>query len=172
MDDSSRDSQLPEDLRRGDVTAFGCFYQTNSPRLRNFLRRYLRDPKTAEDIAQEAFLELWKRPGGYNPERGTLKAYLFGIAAKRAADWIRRRPAPEDCPSAARPAANGEFVALIGEALDRLEPEVRALLWLRAVEGYSYAELAEILHIPSGTVKSRLYAAREQLRRVWEGAKS
>jgi RNA polymerase sigma-70 factor (ECF subfamily) len=55
------------------------------------------------------------------------------------------------------------------DALARLEPERRSLLWLREVEGYSCAELAGMLDIPLGTVKSRLFAAREQLRRIWRG---
>jgi len=55
----------------------------------------------------------------------------------------------------------------MADALSRLDPEQRALLWLREVEGQSYAELAEILEIPVGTVKSRLFAAREGLRGVW-----
>jgi len=55
------------------------------------------------------------------------------------------------------------------DALAHLPEEPRSLLWLREVEGQSYAELAEILEIPVGTVKSRLFAAREELRRVWHG---
>ncbi|PYV04064.1 MAG: hypothetical protein DMG26_08385 [Acidobacteria bacterium] len=58
---------------------------------------------------------------------------------------------------------------LVEDALAQLEPELRSLLWLREVEGYSYAELAEILGTPIGTVKSRLFAARERLRKVWKG---
>jgi RNA polymerase sigma-70 factor (ECF subfamily) len=57
------------------------------------------------------------------------------------------------------------------EALGHLEPESRSLLWLRAVEGYSCAELAAMLGIPVGTVKSRLFAARERLRRIWRGGR-
>lgn len=57
---------------------------------------------------------------------------------------------------------------LLADALDKVDPEKRALLWLREVEGYSYQELAEMLAIPVGTVRSRLFAAREQLRRVWD----
>jgi RNA polymerase sigma-70 factor, ECF subfamily len=52
------------------------------------------------------------------------------------------------------------------DVLARLEPDARSLLWLREVEGYSYAELAEILDVPVGTVKSRLFTAREELRRI------
>jgi RNA polymerase sigma-70 factor (ECF subfamily) len=56
----------------------------------------------------------------------------------------------------------------MSDALDRLPEEQRLLLWLREVEGQSYAELAEILSIPVGTVRSRLFAAREALRRIWK----
>jgi RNA polymerase sigma-70 factor, ECF subfamily len=55
----------------------------------------------------------------------------------------------------------------MGDALARLPKEQRALLWLREVEGQSYAELAVILEIPIGTVRSRLFAAREALRKIW-----
>jgi RNA polymerase sigma-70 factor (ECF subfamily) len=55
--------------------------------------------------------------------------------------------------------------------MDRLDPQARSVLWLREVEGYSYEELAEIFEIPLGTVQSRLYAARQQLRRMWKTGK-
>jgi len=157
-------------LHAGDPEAFEGFYRSHAARLLSFLRRYLGDLRAAEDIAQEAFLQLWQRPDGFDSERGTLKAYLFGIAAKRAADWWRhRRPeAParrEPLVQAAEPAAH------MADALQRVDPDLRSLLWLREVEGYSYQELAEMLDVPLGTVKSRLFAAREQLRRIWKGEK-
>lgn len=58
---------------------------------------------------------------------------------------------------------------MIGDALARLPEQQRMLLWLREVEGQSYEELANILEIPVGTVRSRLFAAREALRRIWYG---
>jgi RNA polymerase sigma-70 factor, ECF subfamily len=64
-----------------------------------------------------------------------------------------------------------ETASLIGDAFARLPEEQRTLIWLREVEGHSYAELAEILEIPVGTVRSRLFAAREELRRVWHAAR-
>jgi RNA polymerase sigma-70 factor, ECF subfamily len=57
---------------------------------------------------------------------------------------------------------------LMKDALALLEPDLRNVMWLREVEGYSYDELAHILDIPVGTVKSRLFSAREQLRRIWK----
>lgn len=161
------DQELWERLSRGDTAAFEDFYRQQGPRVRNFLRHYVGSPQAAEDIAQDAFMQLWNRANGFHPDRGTLKAYVFGIARKRAADWWRKqRPTEEGLPEAAQ--AGAETPALLGDALARLEPDARALLWLREVEGYSYADLAEILGIPLGTVNSRLFAAREELRRVWQ----
>ena len=155
-------------LRAGNHEAFEGFYREHAPRLLSFLRRCLGDSKAAEDISQEAFLQLWQRPNGFNPARGTLKAYLFGIAAKRAADWWRHR-APKSPPPLERALRPDEAPVLMANALERVGPDTRSLLWLREVEGYSYQELAEMLEIPLGTVKSRLAAAREQLRRIWKG---
>ena len=168
MATSLDDSEIWKSLRSGNPEAFECFYRMHEARLRSFLRRSLGDAKTAEDIAQEAFLQIWQRPNGFNPARGSLKAYLFGIAAKRAADWWRHRQ-PES-PGPPEPVVRaGEPPALIADALQRLEPGARSLLWLREVEGYSYQELAAMLEIPLGTVKSRLSAGREQLRRIRKG---
>jgi RNA polymerase sigma-70 factor (ECF subfamily) len=155
-------------LRAGNPEAFERFYREHAARLLSFLRRCLGDSKAAEDISQEAFLELWRRPNGFDPTRGTLKAYLFGIAAKRAAGWWRRR-LPESPSQPERPVRPGDPPVLMANALERVGPDTRSLLWLREVEGYSYQELAEMLEIPLGTVKSRLFAAREQLRRIWKG---
>jgi RNA polymerase sigma-70 factor, ECF subfamily len=166
------DQELWDKLRRGNTEAFGGFYRQHVVRLQGFLRRCLGDAKTAEDLAQEAFLQLWRNPNGFNPARATLKAYLFGIAAKRAADWWRHRAREERAAESPQAGIRIEAETLIEDALARLEPEPRSLLWLREVEGYSCAELAAMLEIPLGTVKSRLFTAREQLRRIWKGERT
>lgn len=163
------DAQIWESFRRGDDRAFEALYREHGARLRSFLRHYLGDAQAAQDIAQEAFLALWQNPNGFQPSRGPLRAYLFGIARKRAADWWRHR-APADTPQPGPAVTDSERTVLVAEALAQLEPGLRGLLWLREVEGYSYAELAEILDIPMGTVKSRLFAAREALRRLWQNS--
>ncbi|MDQ2711876.1 MAG: ECF-type sigma factor [Acidobacteriota bacterium] len=112
-------------------------------------------------------MQFWKRPNGFNPARSNLKAYLFGIARKKAADWWRQHGTTKDsCFGVA--SNNGDSAFLINDALKRIDPDFRNVLWLREIEGYSYEELASILDIPLGTVKSRLFSAREQLRRVWK----
>jgi len=168
MEPPADDQEVGNQLRAGNRQAFERFYQTHSARLHNYLRRYLGDSRVAEDIAQEAFLNLWQRPNGFNPARGSLRAYLFGIAAKRAADWWRHHP-PAAVSAPAPRAGAGDACVLMADALERMDAERRSLLWLREVEGYTYDELARLLGVPVGTVKSRLAAAREELRRIWKG---
>ena len=150
-----------------DADAFDAFYRENAPPLQAFLRQLVGDRQAAEDVLQEMFIQIWTRPNGFRPERGTLQAYLFGIARKRAAEWWRKRgpfdPETENKTSFCQTETN----SIMGDALRRLSEEQRKLLWLREVEGHSYEEIAVILEIPVGTVKSRLFAAREALRRIW-----
>lgn len=163
------DRQLWERICRGDSCAFDGFYREIAPRLRGFLKQLLGNAQVAEDVAQETFLQLWRRPNGFHPENGSLRAYLFGIGRKRAAEWWRQQKPVADEQEAEQKGRQQETMSLVGDAFSRLGTEERALLWLREVEGQSYAELAEILEIPLGTVKSRLFTAREDLRRIWHG---
>jgi RNA polymerase sigma-70 factor, ECF subfamily len=161
------DRKLWERICRGDAGAFEAFYREQGPRLRAFLRQVLGDAQAAEDVTQETFTQIWRRPNGFAPERGTLRAYLFGAGRKRAAEWWRKEGGRGMGAGTEQATCKTEGASLIGDALGRLPEEQRTLLWLREVEGQSYAELAEILGIPVGTVRSRLFAAREELRKVW-----
>jgi RNA polymerase sigma-70 factor (ECF subfamily) len=115
---------------------------------------------------QETFTQLWRRPQGFDAERGSLRGYLFGMGRKLAMEWWRREKPTEELKEEAG-ACRGETTAMVAEAFGQLNEEQRTLLWLREVEGQSYAELAVILEVPVGTVRSRLFAAREALRAVW-----
>lgn len=164
------DRDLWERIRAGDADAFDAFYRDNAPRLRGFLRVLTGNQTSAEDITQEAFTQMWRSPNGFQPERGSLRAYLFGIGRKRAAEW-RRKHTNQLVLGTVEQAASGnkEILTVISDAFSRLGADQQSLLWLREVEGQSYAELAKILDIPVGTVRSRLFAAREELRRIWHG---
>jgi RNA polymerase sigma-70 factor (ECF subfamily) len=164
------DRELWERVCRGDTGAFDRFYQENVSRLSDFLRQLLGNRQAAEDVAQEAFLQLWHKPNGFHPENGSLRAYLFGIGRKRAAEWWRQQKSTADEQELGKTECETETSSLVEEAFSKLGAEQRSLLWLKIVEGQSYAELAEILEIPVGTVKSRLFAAREEWRRIWHGA--
>lgn len=151
----------------GDVAAFDGLYRGIAPRLHAFLRRVTGNTQAAEDLVQETFTEFWKRPGNYNPELGSVRSWIFGIARKRAATWWRKHDVVT--PEADEPISDChiETSSALQDAMGRLDPQLRLILWLREVEGQSYEELAAILDIPVGTVRSRLFTAREALRTIW-----
>jgi RNA polymerase sigma-70 factor, ECF subfamily len=163
------DRELLKKISRGDADAFDAFYRGNAPRLQSFLTQIVGSRQTAEDLAQESFMQIWNRPNAFDLEQGSLRAYLFGIGRKRAVDWWRKQRPSEPLVDNASHASRAELRSIVGEALGKLPEEQRTLLWLREVEGQSYEELAEIIEIPVGTVRSRLFAAREALRKIWHG---
>jgi RNA polymerase sigma-70 factor (ECF subfamily) len=162
------DQQVWERIHQGDAQAFDEFYRQNAPRLELFLRHIVGNPQAAEDIMQETFTQIWSRPNGFQPERGSLRAYLFGIGRKRASEWWRTQSPKDPGTSDKTVVHRSEISPAMEDAFRRLPEEQRSLLWLREVEGHSYSELAETLEIPVGTVKSRLFAAREALRKIWQ----
>lgn len=148
-----------------DPAAFDRLYHEQGSPVRKFLRVSIGNSSVADDLTQETFLHVWRRSASFDPARGGIKAYLLGIARKKAADWWRRNKA--DPVAAAEPAAHSADTVAIKNAFDQLPPDLRTVLWLREVEGYSYEELAQIINIPVGTVRSRLHSARQQLRTIW-----
>lgn len=162
------DRELWGKISAGDAEAFEEWYRISGPRLRAFVKRLGGSEQPTEDIVQDTFIQIWRHPKGFDPQKGSLRAYLFGTARKVALTWHRRHKTTDELH--ADPQASGciETKSMLREALDRLDPEARTILWLREVEGHSYLELAEILSIPVGTVRSRLYASREALRAVWK----
>ena len=164
------DQEICRRIAVGDPDAFNAVYRENAGRLCAFVRQITQDLPAAQDIVQETFVQVWKKPGGFHPERGSIRSYLFGIARKKASEWWRRRGPAEPLDDGELRAGNAELAWLIQRAMEKLPEEQRLLLWLREVEGQSYAEIAAILDIPIGTVRSRLFSAREALRKVWKGA--
>lgn len=162
------DRELWERICRGDTNAFEGFYRENAPRLQAFLGQLLSTPQAAEDVVQETFLQLLKRPNGFRPDT-SLRAYLFGIAKRRAAEWWRQQDPTGEANGEGTDRPKAETCSLVGDAFAKLDADQRSLLWLREVEGQSYADLAGILGIPVGTVRSRLAAARRELRQIWHG---
>ena len=153
-----------------NAVVFDAVYRENAPRLRAFLRQIVSSFQTAEDLTQEIFTQLWSQPNHFDPTRGSLRAYLFGIGRHRAAEWWRRSKPEAPLLDNRCMACDPERETVLADALDRLPEEQRTLLWLREVEGQSYADLAVILDIPVGTVRSRLFMARHALRAIWLGA--
>lgn len=163
------DTELWQRICRRDARAFEGFYRENASRLQSFVKQLLGNAQAAEDVTQETFLQLWNRPNGFRPG-GSLRAYLFGIGRKRAAEWWRQREPAAEIAAEQTERPKAEASSVVADAFARLDADQRSLLWLREVEGQSYEELAEILGIPIGTVRSRLSAARMELRRIWCGS--
>lgn len=132
----------------------------------------LRNRADAEEVAQEALLRAYRNFRSLR-ERGAFRGWLCRIAWRLALDkqrGSRRRekrelaaPEPKPEPTAEQVAASSEFNRHLGRAMDELPEKLRQTLVLAAVEGYSTREVATLLDLPEGTVKSRVHAARKIL---------
>jgi RNA polymerase sigma-70 factor (ECF subfamily) len=139
----------------------------------------LRRPAEAEDVAQEAFVRAFRSLRAFRGE-GRFYTWLYHIVVRlcldrrRLARWQAEVPpvqnVPAGGPAGQRPVEGMETRLLVETLLDRLSPPMRAALALRELEGMDYEEIAEVLEIPVGTVRSRLNAARAQFRRLWQSA--
>jgi RNA polymerase sigma-70 factor (ECF subfamily) len=137
-------------------------------------RGVLRNGADAEDVAQEAVLRAYRRFARLR-DRGRFRAWLvritFRIALDRARSANRReqretlwaQPQTQPRASTEDVAASSEFDEHLARALNELSPKLRLVLLLAAMEGYTLDEVAEMLRLPVGTVKSRLFDARKQL---------
>lgn len=129
----------------------------------------------AEDVAWDVLQESWMAVTRGITRLGdpaAFRRWAYTIVSRKAADWRRRRP-DREAPLTEEPAtspdsgSNGAAAAL-ADALARLSGERRALIHLRYVEGFEVREMAEILDIPEGTVKSRLHSTRQQIQEIME----
>nr|WP_174257704.1 RNA polymerase sigma factor [Phytoactinopolyspora alkaliphila] len=159
---------------RGDRAAYEEYYRRNAPWLLIRLRRRCGDAELAADVLQETFLAVWRAAGSY---AGSEQAggWLWSIATRRLIDAHRRRAVRVEAagepyeelvraPSAEDEALASSFGAELAVALDRLSPELRAVLQATVLDGLSVREAAVLLHIPEGTVKSRSRRARLALK--------
>jgi RNA polymerase sigma-70 factor (ECF subfamily) len=162
------DFELLRRARRGETTAFHELVERHAANLYRLACALTGDSAEAEDVMQETFLGAFQRMGTFRG-RSSVKTWLVSILNRQAARHHRRRmrhPAlpfeePFEQPAAEHAADTRMDVA---EALGRLSPEHRQVLVLREVQGMTYAEIAEVLAVPLGTVESRLFRARQELR--------
>lgn len=155
----------------GSQPAFQEIVRRYERPLFNLIRRIVRDPVLAEDVAQDAFLKAFRGLGGFDTAR-RFSSWIFRIANNAALDALRRRQADPlrqvEVPEPSAPATADQVeAAALGAALDAalaaLRPEWRAAVVLRYDEGLSYEEVAEVLGIPEGTVKTFVHRARKEL---------
>lgn len=155
-------------VARGDDGAFADLYDRVSPLIFGVCRRVLRDVAESEEVAQEALLEIWRTAPRFDAGRGSVKSWCATIAHARAVDRVRssqRRRAREDAVSVPDPNP-GDVVAdeatarLEGERVRRaiveLSPRQRESVELAYFGGHTQSEIAGLLQVPLGTVKTRI----------------
>lgn len=166
------DDALMRRAAAGDTQAFTQVVQTYQARLVRFATRLLNDSEAAQDAAQEAFLRLWRLRDHYQP-RGCLQAYLLRTIRTICLDYARAaRPwdalgngTETDTPSPESIAQRRGLADAVAQAVQSLPEAQRAVFILSQYEQLSYAEIAEALGCPVGTVASRKHQATETLRR-------
>lgn len=164
------DAYLVRQVAQGNGDALEELYRRYSAMLFNFLCSLVGDPAVAEDVLQEVFIAVWKGSGSFR-SAASVKTWLFNIAYKRAVSWLRRRrDLPIDSVVAGLVEQGVETTALqnlqiraVQRALMDLSPQHRAVIELALFFDCAYAEIAEILGCPVGTVKSRMSYARQHL---------
>lgn len=185
------DEELLERFRRKQAEAFGVLVRRYERELYGYLRRYLGDASLAEDVFQNTFLQLYVKSGQYEAGR-PVRPWLYTIATHQAIDALRRngRHQAVSLDETRADGGDGEIAGLlellesrgtnpveaataqerrelVRASVDRLPEFLRQVLLLAYYQGLKYREIADILEIPVGTVKSRLHAALVKLQEAW-----
>ena len=182
MTPEDTDQQLVERVQAGDKSAFNLLVLKYQHRVLKLVGRFVNDPTEAEDVAQEAFLKAYRALGTFRGD-SAFYTWLYRIAintAKNALVSSRRRPVDFDLDlqdpdqydrhAKLKEADTPEGVLLTDEirevverALEQLPEDLRTAIVLRELEGLSYEEIAEAMDCPVGTVRSRIFRAREAI---------
>jgi RNA polymerase sigma-70 factor (ECF subfamily) len=192
--ESASDSEIAEFMKTAEEGRFDAAFSELMKRYKNpiisFLFRYTGDMKTAEDLSQEVFVRVFRKIKFYN-SAARFSTWLYTIACNLAKDEFKRRsrhPAvsydwqssghddttrtvPAVTKSDQGPEENAEKnerSAQVQVALNKLEDDDREILVFREIQGLKYEEIAKILDLPLGTVKSRIARARLAFKDVWE----
>jgi RNA polymerase sigma-70 factor (ECF subfamily) len=180
-----KDALLVERLRQGEDEAFEELLRTYEDPVYNLVYRLLNQPVDAPDVVQEIFVKVYRNLGHFQG-KSTLKTWIYRIAVNEAYNhrrWFSRHKKnevgisasdenhlglsdvlPDRCRSPFDLTADHETRALIEEALLKINPVFRSAVVLRDIEDMNYDEIAEVLQISLGTVKSRIMRGREALR--------
>lgn len=176
--DGFNDALLLARIAGRDRVAFKVFYQRHAGRILASLRHLCRDAALADDLLQEVFIAVWRKAGGYRRERGDVGGWLFTVCRNKVIDARRRGRLPladidvSDLTTVAAPPEPRRDLRLsLHQALATLSLEQREAVTLTYLGGFTYDETAARLDVPLGTLKSRLRAGIQRLRRrLGEGA--
>jgi RNA polymerase sigma-70 factor (ECF subfamily) len=179
VDDGAReDQQLVMRVASGDQNALGTLYDRHGPTMMAIGLKILKNPREAEDLLHDVFVEAWRRANTYDPKRGSVRAWLHLRMRSRCLDrvksarWSRSQPLPErESQMGATSQAGietGADASRLRAALAELPEEQRTVLILGYFEGLSSSEIAMKIGVPIGTVKSRVAAAMGKMRKAME----
>ncbi len=164
---------------RADPAAFRELYEAYGPRVKAYMMRRGADAGTAEDLAQETLLTVWRKAALYAGEKGSMTTWVFAIARNLRIDRLRREAPWQELPEGRMAEASEEPLPdeamaekerqqRVQAALAELPPEQKEVVSLAYLEGLSHSEIAERLGVPLGTVKSRMRIAYQKIRQALE----
>lgn len=183
MSDREIDQQLVERAQRGDKHAFELLVSKYQRKLARLLARFIRDPAEVEDVAQEAFIKAYRALPSFRGD-SAFYTWLYRIGINTAKNHLvaigRRAPTTTEFDSEeAEGFADGEqlrdintpenvlmskeIANTVNATMEALPEELRTAIQLREIEGLSYEEIASIMNCPIGTVRSRIFRAREAI---------
>ena len=183
MSVAQSDAELAKDALGGSEAAYRELVTRYATPAVNFIHRFTRDRALAEDLAQEGFLRVYQRLKTYDAER-KFSSWFFQVLRNITIDYLRvnrlptssldeleeegHRAAAIDRESASpeQAAEQSELAVVMSAALAKIRPEYREVVVLRYQEGLTQPEIAEILGMPSGTVKTYLHRARKELAEI------
>jgi len=192
MGDHNVDRELVARVQKGDKKAFDVLVLKYQQKVANLVARYVRDPGETMDVTQETFIKAYRALPGFRSE-SAFYTWLYRIAINTAKNYLvsmgRRPPGTDvDAESAEQQDMSGrmrdtdtpedqllttEIAKTVQEAIDELPEDLRTAVVLRELEGMSYEEIANAMSCPIGTVRSRIFRARDaidkKLRPLLEG---
>ncbi|HEV8523460.1 MAG TPA: RNA polymerase sigma factor RpoE [Terriglobales bacterium] len=183
MGDREVDQQLVERAQRGDKQAFELLVAKYQRKLGRLLSRFIRDPAEVEDVAQEAFIKAYRALPSFRGD-SAFYTWLYRIGINTAKNYLvamgRRAPTTTEFDS--EEAENFEdgdqlrdlntpeaelmtrqIAATVNQTMEELPEELRTAITLREIEGMSYEDIANVMNCPIGTVRSRIFRARETI---------
>jgi RNA polymerase sigma-70 factor (ECF subfamily) len=183
---SGNNTELDKDLVRrvqqGDKSAFDLLVIKYQHRIIQLVNRYVKDPSEAQDVAQEAFIKAYRALGNFRGD-SAFYTWLYRIAINTAknylvsrnrrysdyqvdiqdAEQVENAPQLKGIDTPEYMLINDEIVAVIKLAIEKLPEEMKIAIMLREFEGMSYEEIAQAMECPVGTVRSRIFRAREAI---------
>ena len=182
MSERSIDQKLVARVQKGDKTAFDLLARKYQHKLAKLIARYVRDRREVEDVTQEALIKAYRAIGGFRGE-SAFYTWLYRIAvntAKNYLDSLGRRPPNSDMEvegaelidsgdslrdqaTPERTLLTDEIAATVNRVVESLPEDLRTAITLREIDGLSYEEIAQVMDCPIGTVRSRIFRAREAI---------